>query len=148
MNAMGCRPWRWRFDLRTGRTREEPLAELCCEFPTIHAQHRGRAYRYVVAATGAPGWFLFDGLVRLDVETGAVQRFRFPDGVFASEAPVAPRPGGAEDDGWIVTFVSDVPRDRSECWVFDAAHLADGPVARVALPSRICAGTHACFTPS
>jgi carotenoid cleavage dioxygenase len=145
MNAMGCRPWRWRFDLRTGATREQPLGDLCCEFPTVHAAFRGRRYRYQVCATGAPGWFLFDGLVRLDVETGAVQRVRFPDGVYGSEAPVAPGPGGGEDDGWIVTFVSDVARDASECWVFDAAHLADGPVARVALPARICSGTHATF---
>jgi len=149
MNAMGCRPWRWRFDLRTGRTREEPLGDGCSEFPTINGRFAGRPYRYLVSATGKPGWFLFDGLVRHDLHTGATQSFRFAEGVCGSEAPIAPRAAGAaEDDGWIVCFISDVPRDRSECWVFDAAHLADGPIARVALPERISSGTHACWAPA
>jgi carotenoid cleavage dioxygenase len=144
MHAMGCRPWRWRFNLRSGRTREEPLGDDCCEFPTIHPQFAGRHYRYMVTVTARPGWFLFDGLQRHDLLTGATQRFRFPDGVYGSEAPIAPR-GSDEDDAWVVTFVSDVTRDRSECWVFDAAHLEDGPIARVALPARIASGTHACW---
>jgi carotenoid cleavage dioxygenase-like enzyme len=143
MNAMGCRPWRWRFDLRTGRTREEPLGDVCSEFPTMNGRFGGRAYRHAVTMTGKPGWFLFDGMRKLDLERGTVQEFRFPDGVYASEAPVAPRPGGgAEDDGWVVSFVSDVPNDRSECWIFDAANVAAGPIARVALPERIASGTH------
>jgi carotenoid cleavage dioxygenase-like enzyme len=149
MNAMGARPWRWRFDLRTGTTREEPLEDVCCEFPTVNGRVGGRRYRYQVAATAPVGWFLFDGLVRLDLDGGPTQRFRFPEGVYGSEAPIAPRPGATrEDDGWIVSFVSDLPRDRSECWIFDAARLADGPIARVALPERISSGTHACWTPS
>jgi carotenoid cleavage dioxygenase len=149
MGAMGCRPWRWRFDLSTGRTREEPLGDDCCEFPTVNGRFAGRPYRYAITATAKPGWFLFDGLLRLDVATGATQRFRFPDGVYGSEAPIAPRPdGSAEEDGWVVTFVSDVGRDRSECWVFDAARIADGPIARVALPERIASGTHACWAPA
>jgi carotenoid cleavage dioxygenase-like enzyme len=147
LNAMGCRPWRWRFDLRTGKTREEPLADGCCEFPTIHGRFGGRAYRYTVAMTGKPGWFLFDGMRRLDLHTGAHQDFRFPEGVYASESPIAPR-GPREDDAWVVTFVSDLPHDRSECWIFDAAHISAGPLARVALPERISSGTHAHWAPA
>jgi carotenoid cleavage dioxygenase len=39
-------------------------------------------------------------------------------------------------------LVSDVPNDRSECWIFDAANVAAGPITRVALPERIASGTH------
>jgi carotenoid cleavage dioxygenase len=146
--AMGTRARRWRFDLRTGRTREEPLSDLCCEFPSINGRHGGRPYRYAYVMTAKPGWFLFDGLARLDTLTGRTERYAFPEGVYASESPMAPRLGArAEDDGYVVTFVSDVRSDRSECQVFDAAHVADGPVARVALPERICSGTHACWAP-
>ncbi|MFO0630751.1 MAG: carotenoid oxygenase family protein [Polyangiales bacterium] len=53
-----------------------------------------------------------------------------------------------EDDGWVVTFVSDLHRDVSECHVFDARALDAGPVARVRLPERICHGTHACWAPA
>jgi carotenoid cleavage dioxygenase len=103
----------------------------------------------VWSMTAPRGWFLFDGLVRYDLETGGVQRWQYPDGVYASESPMAPRPGAIiEDDGWIVTLTIDVVRDRSECHVFDAAHIADGPIARIALPARISSGTHACWAPA
>ncbi len=147
--AMQTRPHRWRFDLRTGKSREERLSDDISEFPSINHGAPGKRHRFVWSMTAKPGWFLFDGLVRYDLDTGAEQRFRYPDGTYASEAPMAPRPGStAEDDGWIVTFVSDVARDRSECHVFDAAHLADGPLARIALPGRMSSGTHACWAPS
>jgi len=146
--AMKTRPHRYRMDLRTGKTREEPLSDLICEFPTIHGRFGGRAYRRAYAMTAKPGWFLFDGLVALDVETGATDHFAFPEGVYGSESPMAPRPGSErEDDGWVVTFVSSVRGDSSECWIFDAQRIAAGPIARVALPHRLCSGTHACWAP-
>lgn len=149
LTALRARPHRWRFDLRTGRTIEEPLSDEVCEFPTIDGRRGGRPYRRMIAMTARPGWFLFDGMLAIDVEGGQVQRFRFPEGVIASEAPIAPRAGGAaEDDGWVVTFVTDTVRQTSECWVFDARDVADGPIARVALPERICSGTHACWAPA
>jgi len=144
--AMGARPYRWRFDLRTGATREERLAAGIAEFPTIDPRRAGRAYRYAWQMTARPGWFLFDGLERLDVTTGAVDRYAFPAEVYASEAPMVPRPGATrEDDGWVVSFVSDVAHDTSECQLFAADRIAAGPIARVRLPERISSGTHACW---
>ena len=32
--------------------------------------------------------------------------------------------------------------NRSECLVFDASDLSQGPQARIRLPERICVGTH------
>ncbi len=115
----------------------------------INPNVAGHDYRYTYNMTGKPGWFLFDGLVKQDVRTGAEQRYEFGDGVFASETPFAPRPGGtAEDDGYLVTFTTDLTRDCSECLIFDAANLLDGPLARVRLPERISSGTHSCWTPA
>ncbi|MEZ4400742.1 MAG: carotenoid oxygenase family protein [Kofleriaceae bacterium] len=149
VTALGARPHRWRFDLRTGATREEPLGDEVSEFPSIDPRRAGRRHRYAWSMTARPGWFLFDGLVRLDLERGGVERYRFPDGVYASEAPLAPRPGTtAEDDGWLVTFVSDIRTDTSECQIFAADRIGAGPVARVRLPERICSGTHACWAPA
>ncbi len=149
MTAMGCRPHRWRFDLRTGRAREESLGDVVCEFPTVDGRRAGTRCRYAYCATAKPGWFLFDGLVRIDLVTGATEAFRLPEGVYLSESPFAPRAGGsAEDDGWLVTFVSDTVRDVSEVWIFDAARIGLGPRCRLALPSRICVGTHACWAPA
>jgi carotenoid cleavage dioxygenase len=98
----------------------------------------------VYAATGVPGRFLFDGLVRHDLQTGAEDSVRFGDGVFGSETVVAPRPGAtAEDDAYLVTFTIDMNDDASYCVVYDAADPGAGPVCRLRLPERISSGTHA-----
>jgi carotenoid cleavage dioxygenase len=56
----------------------------------------------------------------------------------------APRPSPrSEDDGYLLTFTMDVINDSSECLIFDAQNVNDGPVARIQLPERICSGTHA-----
>ncbi|TWE07889.1 carotenoid cleavage dioxygenase [Rudaeicoccus suwonensis] len=145
---MGPKLHRWRLNLRTGQTREERLTETTSEFGMINGLHGGRRHRYAYAATALPGWFLFNGLVKHDVETGNEEHYKFGEGVFASETAMAPRVGSTgEDDGYLVTLVSDMNRDCSECLVFDAARLADGPIARVQLPERISSGTHSTWAP-
>ena len=144
MHAMKTTRHRWRFDLITGETREEQLDDEVSEFPTIHNGYAGKKHRYVYAAVGEPGFFLFSGLCRTDVLTGSKSKYAFPKGVFASEAPFCPRDGAtSEDDGYVVTFVTNLVDDTSECQIFDARALERGPIARVRLPMRISSGTHA-----
>jgi carotenoid cleavage dioxygenase len=147
-HRMQTRLHRWRFNLTTGGTKEETLSERVMEFPMIDARRAGRPYRFSYNMTTEPGWFLFDGIVKVDLDSGREERYAFGDGVFGSETPFAPRIGStAEDDGYLVTFTTDVGRDRSECLVFDAAGIAAGPVARIRLPARISSGTHSCWAP-
>jgi carotenoid cleavage dioxygenase len=64
--------------------------------------------------------------------------------VYGSEPAMAPRLGSSgEDDGYLVTLTTDMNEDRSECLIFDAARVSDGPVARIRRPERISSGTHA-----
>jgi len=143
------RPHRWRFNLRTGATTEEDLSERVMEFGMINGRHGGRPYRYAYSMTGEPGWFLFDGIVKHDLVAGTEERYAFGEGVFGSETPMAPRAGAvAEDDGYLVTFTTDVVNDRSECLVLDAADVSAGPIARIRLPERISSGTHSCWAPA
>ena len=61
---------------------------------------------------------------------------------------MAPRDGArAEDDGYLLTFTSDVANDLSECLILDAAQPDAEPVARIRLPERISSGTHATWAP-
>jgi carotenoid cleavage dioxygenase len=78
------------------------------------------------------------------VKTGAEERYSFADGVYGSETAMAPRAGqsGAEDDGYLVTIITDMNDDASYCLVFDAARVADGPVCTLLLPERVSSGTH------
>jgi carotenoid cleavage dioxygenase-like enzyme len=140
---------RWRINTVTGVTKEEHLTDRFSEFGMINGRHRGRRHRHVFATVNQPGWFVMTGVVHHDTETGALEEYRFPDGVYCSETAVAPRVGSvAEDDGYLVTITIDTNRDVSECWVFDATRLADGPVAVVALPERVSSGTHSFWAPA
>ncbi|HZR37250.1 MAG TPA: carotenoid oxygenase family protein, partial [Nevskia sp.] len=138
--------WRWRFNLRSGATREEPLEEGVSEFGTVNQGYAMRANRYVYSAIGEHGMFLFTGLRKHDLQRGTVEEVSFGAGVYGSEAPFAPRAGAAaEDDGYLLTYVTDLNRDCSECWVYAAQDLGAGPLARLRLPARIPSGTHACW---
>ena len=39
-------------------------------------------------------------------------------------------------------IIADLETDQSECVLIDAKNIAAGPVCRIILPERICAGTH------
>ncbi|QXC63486.1 carotenoid oxygenase family protein [Aquihabitans sp. G128] len=148
LDWMQTRLHRWRLNRRTGTCTEEHIRDDFTEFGMINGRRTGRKHRFVYAATGVPGWFLFDGLVRHDVETGEDDHLRLPEGTYGSEAAVAPKPHGtAEDDAYVVTFTTDVANDRSECLVLDARRISDGPIARLRLPERISSGTHAAWAP-
>ena len=135
---------RWRFNLKDGTTREERISDQILEFGMINAKFAGRKYRYAYSTVAEPGWFLFRGFVKTDLETRVSSEFMLPKGVYASEAPFAPRIGAVEeDDGYLVSFLTDENQGTSECVLIDARDIAAGPVCRIALPHKICSGTHA-----
>ena len=139
---------RWRFNLADGTTREERLDDRVLEFGMFNQRYAGRKYRYAYSTTSVPGWFLFNGFVKHDLETGESWELKLAPGRYASEAPFAPRVGAVdEDDGYLVSFITDENTGRSECIIIDAKRLQDGPVARVALPHKLCSGTHSCWAP-
>lgn len=135
---------RWRFDLKTGETTEQRLDDRVLEFGIINNQFAGVKYRWAYSAVSRPGWFLFTGLVKHDMETLDSWAVDFGPERYGSEPGFAPRVGATEeDDGYLITYVTDMIEDRSECVIYDARKLADGPVARIILPGRISSGTHA-----
>ena len=145
-HSMKPKLYRWRFNLKTGAVREGYLDDRILEFGSFNQKIAGTKGRYLYATTAEPGWFLFNGLVKHDLETGASESLGFGPGRFGSEAPFAPRVGATdEDDGYLVSFVTDMVEDRSECVVVDARDIEAGPVCRILLPHRISSGTHACW---
>jgi carotenoid cleavage dioxygenase len=66
-----------------------------------------------------------------------------------SESPFAARDGStAEDDGYVVTYVTNLVTGKGECAIFDARDITVGPICRVILPHHIPMGAHACWTPA
>lgn len=142
-DRMGTRLHRWRLNLRTGQVREHDLTDRITEFGMLNDHVRGRKHRYAYAAQGVPGWFLFNGVVKHDIDAGTETPYEFGDGVFCSETAFAPRIGATEeDDGYLITITVDMNRDLSECLILDAQRVEDGPVARIRLPERVTSGTH------
>jgi carotenoid cleavage dioxygenase len=139
----------WGMNPSTGETREGPMDELNAEFPMIHPAMIGVKNRFSYHARipyEIPA--AFHGLVKYDLETGTPEVADYGPGIYGSEAPFVPRPGATEeDDGWLVTFVTDVNTWSSQCWIYDARALSDGPIAKVALPGRVPAGFHATWMP-
>lgn len=134
---------RWRFNMKTGQTREEVLDDAILEFGTINHRFGGKKHRYSYNAIPAQGKFLFTGIAKRDNETGSVSNLDLGPQRFGSEPGFAPRVNArSEDDGYVVTFVTDLIEDRSECMLIDASDFEAGPVCRIILPHRICSGTH------
>jgi carotenoid cleavage dioxygenase len=143
--ALHAVPVLWRFDLTTGAVSETQLDDRIGEFPVVNLDYTGVQSRYGYLVSMAPGDLQkFDGLLKYDLVTGACTQHRFAHGVFGSEPAFAPRPNAkAEDDGWLITFVSDESTGASFCYVIDAADITAPPVAKIALPQRVPAGFHA-----
>ena len=146
---------RWRFNLKTGETTEERLGDRIVEFGMINPDYLMKKSRYIWSTTTRPGWFLFNGYVRHDTETGEEQVYQLPEGVYASESPMVPRKGAApssnseavgqqrrEDDGYLVTFLIDENTGTSELAILDASDITKGPICRARLPHKISSGVH------
>ena len=147
MHAMQPRLHRWRFNLVTGQTTECTIDESrTMEFGVFNPRMLGEPYRFVYSLESRPGWFLFTGVVKTDLLTGEVQNYQFAEGQYISEAPFCPRQGQAEDDGYLVTIVTDMNANRSEVVLLDARDVTKGPVVRLLLPHRVCSGTHSTWS--
>jgi carotenoid cleavage dioxygenase len=134
---------RWRFNLKTGETKEGHLDDRVLEFGMFNQRYAGRPYRYAYSTTTKPGWFLFNGFVKHDLQTGESWSLNLAEGRYASEAPFVPRLGARdEDDGYLVSFITDETLGTSECILVDCKRFEAGPVVRIALPHKLCSGTH------
>ena len=144
--------YRWRFNLRTGEVREGDLDDLNTEFNKMNLLRKGVQSRYAyhqrIPLLHEGGHTLrFTGLVKYDNETGRRWEWDYGPGVFGSEAMFAPKAGATrdsvEDDGYVITLVTDSRDWSSWCLVFDATDITPGPIARVRMPQRVPYGFHA-----
>jgi carotenoid cleavage dioxygenase-like enzyme len=148
--------YRWRFNLATGEVREGDIDDLNTEFnksnPIFHGVKSKYAYHQRIPLLHEGGHTLrFTGLVKYNNDTGVSAQWDYGHGVFGSEAVFAPKPGAdrdsLEDDGYVITLVTNSNDWTSQCLVFDATDIPQGPVASVELPQRVPFGFHATWAP-
>lgn len=118
------------------------------EFPTTGAVPPRAPHRYVFGACVAHATLNnpFQGVVRVDMETGEeVVHFPGPRR-FTNEPVFVPRPSPeAEDDGYLLVLVFDAERARSGLFIYDAREIEAGPVAVCWLRRGIPYGLHGSF---
>lgn len=139
----------WTLDVDAKTATERLISEDAMEFPAIHPSYLGRPQSVAFASTvavdfqrqrGSPH---FDGVARVELASGRVQKHQLPPGTFCGEFSFVPRPGGtAEDDGWLVGYSYSEKEAASELRILDARDLGAEPVARVSLPARVPYGFH------
>ena len=118
------------------------------EFPTTGAVAPRAPHRYVYGACVAHASLNnpFQGVVRVDMETGE-EAAHFPGPRrFTNEPVFVPRPGCAsEDDGYLLVLVYDAEVKRSGLYIYDARKVEAGPVGVAWLRRSIPYGLHGSF---
>ncbi|MFD9891404.1 carotenoid oxygenase family protein [Amycolatopsis sp. NPDC059027] len=137
---------RWLLDPATGTATEQELDDLVTDFPSINDDRTGlpSAISYSVAFPGA-GLDEF-AIVKLNTTTGERHLHRPGPGRHAGEAVFVPAAGATgEDDGYLLTIVSDLRANASQLLVLDAHDLST--TATVDLPRRVPSGIHGSWIP-
>jgi carotenoid cleavage dioxygenase len=144
MKAIGAILYRWRFNLKSGKVKEEALDDVAADFPRINETLTGRPAKVGYLAT-----LRWDALVKHDLEKGTKERHELGKGRYCGEGVFVPRPDGkGEDDGWLVSYVYDKATNKSEMLVLDTRDFSGKPVARVMLPARVPFGFHGTWLPA
>ncbi len=142
--------YEWRLNMKTGQASERHLDTVHhCDFTRINGDLAGRKTRYTYAARfDVKHDAMFNGELKYDNETGAIQVHDLGPGRWGGEGVFAKRSGAtAEDDGYVVLFVWDENTRQSECLIIDARNFEGPPVARIAIPHRVPFGFHAGWVP-
>ncbi len=145
----GSRSRRWTVDLAAGTVREQQTDDLTVEFPTINDNFTGSEHRFQYALSFPDDLGVGNhALVKYDRVTGGRQLLPFGTGQLPSEAVFVQADGTTgEDEGYLLTIVSDLNAGASKMLVLDASDLTVAPIATVHLPRRVPATIHGSWVP-
>ena len=126
---------------------------LAPDFPSVAPRQFARPYRDFwmlgISATGRRGRKFFDQLVHADwAGPGARDTYRTPPLHYLCGEPIFVGNPHDERAGAVICQLFDAKRGASAFAVFDAFHVARGPVALLRLREPIHLGFHASFAPS
>ena len=129
-----------------GAAQIEQVEQETTEFPRVDQRRIGLRHRMIFALTGAgtEGDWPFQRVARLEPDSGTVDSWSYPGHQLPEEHVFVPR-GEAEGDGWLLGPFLDVGRRVTGLNIFQAMHLADGPVWQGTLPYPLPVGLHGTF---
>ena len=138
---------RLSFDLAAGNS-HYTQRRLCLrpgEMPRTDDRYQGRPYRngFMIMGRGPDG---SSSIGRVDLDSGAVDYWAHGAKISVHEPQFVPRHAGSpEGDGWLLVILNRLDQGHSELAIFDAQHVAAGPVARLHVPVRVRATFHGCW---
>jgi len=130
--------------LHTDGRAEMVSSGITAEFPKSDPRRAGLSRRLTAHVAGErPDRPLPNGLATWDWDTGRSDRFLFGDSQIVEEAVFVPKPGAtAEADAWLIAPSINLAEGVTELHAFDAARVADGPVASWRADVALPAGFH------
>lgn len=147
------RPVRFVVDVENGELIKTEEIDYCLapDFPAVDPSLLTRPYKDFwmlgISATGRHGRKFFDQLVHAEWEgAGARDVYQSPPRHYLGGEPIFIG-GRGEAGGVVVCQVFDAERESSAFALFDASHVARGPVALLRLKEPIHLGFHASFEP-
>lgn len=139
---------RWVIDRAKGSVSEVQIDDRSTEFPRVCNSVIGLKHRYGYMAGLSPDAPFGERYIKYDLSNFSSKTVELGENVEGSEAVFVKDPNGtSEDDGWLMAYVYDKTKDRSEVLILDASTMSDKPVARVLLPARVPMGFHGSWIP-
>jgi len=146
------RPTRVEVDRSSGKVRVEQFDDMGGDFCRINDAYCGVRSRYhYMAGFHGDATIIghFDTVVAYDDLTGERTTWFCGPTSITGEAVFVPDPAGAaENDGWLLSCVTDRTDDSTDLVILDARDVSAGPIARVHLPRRLPFGFHGNWFPS
>jgi carotenoid cleavage dioxygenase-like enzyme len=140
---------RWHIDPARDMVKRTVISKRNQEFPRCNELFSTQPYRYAYTV-GFTNPKDLQMLMRHDLHTGRTQTHDHGPGRSTGEAVFVPRHSdgrGAEDDGWLLSYVYDANTNRSDLVVLNARDLNGPPQAIVHLPARVPSGFHGNWIP-
>lgn len=139
-----------RLNLRTGESTRRAIVseseDVNLEVGVVNPNRLGRKARYVYLAITEP-WPKACGFAKVDVSSGEIKKYIYGDQRYGGEPYFLGTEMGfdseREDDGFVMVFVHDEKKWRSELQIVNAIDLK--LEACVELPSRVPYGFHGTF---
>jgi carotenoid cleavage dioxygenase len=142
---------RWIIDPVAKTVERQAIDASPQEFPRPDERRFGQPYRYAYTMALPADQFAIAAtkLYKHDLSTQTREVHEFGEGHYPGEFVFVPRHAeSAEDDGWMIGLVVDLPNETTELQIIDAQHFTDEPVARIRIPHRVPPGFHGNWLPA